>query len=168
MSDKNEMDIIFKPTSNLVARAITSTDAFLIELNPDAFFTWKSGIKAPTYTNCRRLHAYSDVYPTIINAMVSSIRASFPQVEGVGGMAEAGTVWSGTVAFQLGVQHSFMRKTIKKHGIKATIEALPAPGSKIVLIDDLVASGGTLLKTIQEYRSFGIEVIGVESVPLTV
>lgn len=160
--------LVYDPTAEQVARALLGADAYLINTHgwPAAAFTWKSGIKAPVYTDCRRLNAAPGAVAIVAKALGSSIRANFPEVELVVGIAEAGIVWSTLAAFELGLPHAFVRKSTKEHGVcPGLVEGSPINNSKAVVVDDLVASGESVIKAIVALREErAIETIGVQSI----
>lgn len=143
-------DLVYSPMAGPVARAIVTAGAYLVKKSvnsTDHFYTWKSGIRAPVYTDCRRLNLDPGATAVVSKALGSAIRASFLAPEIVIGIAEAGIVWSTLAAAELGLPHAFVRKSAKQHGIKdQRLECNPDCGLRAVIVDDLAASGGSLIE----------------------
>lgn len=143
-------DLVYSPMAGPVARAIVTAGAYLIKssvTSTDDFYTWKSGIRAPVYTDCRRLNLDPGARAVVSKALGSAIRASFDAPEIVIGIAEAGIVWSTLAAAELGLPHAFVRKSAKQHGIKdQRLECNPDHGLRAVIVDDLAASGTSLIE----------------------
>ncbi len=159
--------LVYGPTSEQVARALVSAGAYRIAsvVSEQNFFTWKSGIRAPVYTDIRTLNSDPGARAVVINSLVSSIRSNFPAANCVVGIAEAGIVVSSTVAHELSLPHAWIRKTEKKHGIKGRVAGYPVAEAKAVIVDDLVASGSSVQDAIvcleEETR---VKAIGIQSV----
>lgn len=159
--------LIYDPTAEQVARALISAGAYRIRFgsSEEQFFTWKSGIRAPVYTDCRVLNGDPGARGIVMRALGSSIKSNFPDAEYVVGIAEAGIVWSTIAAIEVGLPHAFVRKSIKPHGIPARVDCSPPPNVKAVLVDDLVASGESLMKAVKALREErNIATIGVQSI----
>lgn len=159
--------LIYDPTCQPVARALVSAGAYLIRSveTEEQFFTWKSGIQAPVYTDCRMLNANPGARAVVMRALGSSIRSNFPKCECIVGVAEAGIVWSSLAAHELSLPHAFVRKQEKKHGRAGLLVGSPPAGAKAVVVDDLVASGASVEKTIHALREEqGIQTIGLQSI----
>ena len=160
--------LIYGPTAEQVARALISADAYLIRsdiTSEDEFYTWKSGIKAPVYTDSRVLNSDPGAMAIVQRALGSSIRANFPSAECVVGVAEAGIVWSALAAVDLSLPHAFVRKAEKSYGRPGLLVGSPPRGARAVLVDDLVASGSSLEKSVHVLKSENdISTIGVQSI----
>ena len=163
-------DLVYRPTADAVARALISSGAYKVlqasEMDEKNFFTWKSGIRAPVYNDCRVLQAHSAEAAIIGRSLVSSIEALFPAVDIIIGMAEAGLYWSAVTASGLSVPHAFVRKHAKSHGVAGmVVPGDEIAGAKAVLVDDLMASGGTIEKAIKQISDeCNVEVIGVQTI----
>lgn len=161
---------VYKPTTHQVARALLSSNAYKIRtgVSEDSFFTWKSGIKAPVYNNCRVLFGHPGQRRTVVRCMGSAILAAFPGVNYIIGLAEAGIVWASCVADELGLPVAYVSKTEKKHGIPGrVVGAMPevTKNLKAVIVDDLIASGDTLEEAIGMLSTEkGITPIGIQSI----
>jgi orotate phosphoribosyltransferase len=159
--------LVYGPTADLAARALLQSQAYVVssELHPDHFFTWKSGVRAPVYTDCRVIQSHPGPFQTLVQALARSIEHNFPGHDSVVGMAEAGVVWSAPVAMGLGVPHGFVRKARKAHGRGRMVEGAFTPSNRVVLVDDLMAGGGTAgeaIRLIEEET--GAQVIGVQTI----
>lgn len=160
--------LVFEPTSGPVARALIGAGAYRLAEDMTAketWFKWKSDVVAPVYTDCRVVAGDTGATGIVVTALGTAIRAYHPAVERVVGVAEAGLVWSSAVAYEMGLPHAFVRKERKRHGTSALVECPPPAGRRVVVIDDLVASGksmGDALRALAtECRA---EVLGVLSI----
>ncbi len=163
--------LVYEPTAELVARNLVTTGAYLVARNPadsETWFTWKSGIRAPVYTNCRLIPGHPGPSATIVRALASSIQVNFPDAELLVGMAEAGIGWAAQTAAELGLPWAFIRKEAKLHGPEAGkhVECSPPERARAVVLDDLLASGDTIeQKAIPYLRDEkAITTIGVQSI----
>lgn len=139
--------LVYKPTAAPVSRTLIDAGGYLTAeslSNRKTWFPWKSGIVAPIYTDCRRLAADPGATALLQKALSNAIRFYHPKVECIVGMAEAGMVWSTLSANDLGKPHAFVRKQRKQHGTGALVEGSPPEGAKTVIVDDLIASGGSI------------------------
>ena len=161
--------LVFGLRSEAVARAIIASGAYLINediYDKDKFFTWKSGIEAPVYTDCRVLNRNPGAREIVKKSLGDSIRQNYPDAEYIIGIAEAGVVWSAYAADEASLPHGFVRKQPKKHGRgQKLVECDPPEGVKAVIVDDLVGSGGSVLKAVNALiEEKNIQVIGVQSI----
>lgn len=150
-----------------VAKALIDSQAYYVKptANPEEFYTWKSGIKAPCYCNCRELLSHSAYRRLVGTELAGSIQERFEKVDAVVGVATAGIAWAAAVADQLEVRFAYVRNEKKAHGIGGLVQGKLIPNGKIVIIDDLVASGGSLLGAIEGVETeTGCEVIGIQSI----
>lgn len=165
---QDRLDIVYAPTAARVARTMITGGAYLI--NDQDFFTWKSGIRAPVYTDCRALMGEPAAAALIKKALGSATLSEFGTPDYIVGVAEAGVYWSALVADELHTRHAFVRKTQKSHGIGGMVSGVPdqprrVDGITAVVVDDLVASGGSLGKAIDALREEAhLEVLGVVSI----
>lgn len=161
--------LVYSPTSDAVARALVTAQCYNIHPSPspDDLYTWKSGIRAPAFCNCRNLGRHPGESSLIARALSELVKVEYPRAEAVAGVADAGIRWSAIVGHLLAVPDFFIRKAAKKHGNQPgmLVECSPPEGSAVVIIDDLVASGRSVLNAIdvlEEER--GLEVLGVCSI----
>lgn len=152
--------------SEAVAAELISTNAFNITSSGDrtTWRTWKSGIVAPVYCDTRRIYSYPSSRHRILSAMVACVREHYPDISAAIGMSTAGIGWAFGTATFLNLPSGYVRSTPKSHGTGKLIEFNNPFSKKVVLIDDLVASGGSIKNAIDLLESEGLEVAGVVSV----
>jgi orotate phosphoribosyltransferase len=160
--------LVYGPTSDLVARSLLSAHAYCIAddmTDESTWFTWKSHILAPVYTDCRVLARDPGATSMITTAMGSAIRALYPDVEYIVGIAEAGIIWSTLVSQELGKPHAFVRKQPKTHGRSRWVECSPPSGKRAVIVDDVLASGESMAQAIKLLQSEKqITTVGVQTI----
>ncbi len=140
-----------------------------VQLRPEEPFTWSSGWKSPIYCDNRVTLAYPDVRSFIKNALAELIQYQFPGVEVIAGVATAGIPQGALVADVLGLPYCYVRPEPKAHGMGKQIEGhLPQNGplgpQKVVVIEDLISTGGSSLKVVDALRAAGAEVIGMAAI----
>lgn len=150
-----------------VATSLIDSGAYYVdsEMDPEKYYTWKSGIRAPCYCNCRQLLSLPNYRRLVGTELAGSIAERFGEIDAVVGVATAGIAWAAAVADQLELQFAYVRSEKKSHGVGGLVQGtLPADG-KIVIIDDLVASGGSLLSAVDAVENeTGCSVIGIQSI----
>lgn len=132
-----------------------------VTLRPDYPFTWASGIKAPIYTDNRLTISYPDVRRHIYQGMSDLIRRFYGEATVIAGTATAGIPHAAWVAEELGLPMIYVRSKPKDHGQGRQIEGVLAPGAKVVVIDDLLSTGGSVLNAVKAVQQEGAEVLGV-------
>jgi orotate phosphoribosyltransferase len=135
-----------------------------VSLRPHEPFTWTSGIKSPIYCDNRLTMSYPVIRDTIAEGFASVIRAQFPGCEAVAGIATGGIPHAAWVAHKLNLPMLYVRDKAKGHGKTNQIEGHFAPGQKVVLIEDLISTGGSSLKAAVAVREAGCEVLGVAAI----
>ncbi|WP_258088745.1 orotate phosphoribosyltransferase [Weissella fangxianensis] len=145
-----------------VAQALLDIDA--VKLQPNDPVTWASGIKSPIYTDNRKVISFPIARKTIIDGLVALIKEQYPDVEVIGGVATAGIPHAAWVAEELGLPLIYVRAQPKDHGTGKQIEGSLLPGQKVVLIDDLISTGGSVLGAVKATRAAGGEVLGVTAI----
>jgi orotate phosphoribosyltransferase len=149
-----------------VAAALVASGAFTVNLRlpSDQWFRWKSGIVAPCGCNCRRLNTIPAFRRLIDDALADATRASFPDADYVVAVANAGIPWAKTVADRLGLPLAYVRAEAREGG-GPLVECSPGAGSRAVIIDDVVASGGSAARAIQALMAeTSLRVAGVQSI----
>ena len=131
-----------------------------VYLKPEEPFTWASGIKSPIYTDNRVTLAYPETRTLIENGFVEKIRAEFPDVEVIAGTATAGIPHGAIIADKMNLPFAYIRSKPKDHGAGNQIEGRVAPGQKMVVIEDLISTGGSVLDAIAAAKREGADVIG--------
>lgn len=149
-----------------VARKIASLflDIDAIKLDPDHPFTWASGWKSPIYCDGRLSLSYPTVRDYIKEALSKTVREYFSQAEVIAGVATAGIPQGVLVADTLGLPFMYVRSKAKDHGMENLIEGKTEAGQRVVLIEDLVSTGGSVLKAAAALDLAGYEVEGVVAV----
>lgn len=135
-----------------------------VALRPDEPFTWSSGLKSPIYCDNRLTMSYPDVRDTIAEGFVAVIRDRFPDCEAVAGIATGGIPHAAWTAQKLELPMLYVRDKAKGHGKTNQIEGHFEPGQKVVLIEDLVSTGGSSLKAAVAVREAGCEVLGTVAI----
>lgn len=150
----NNQDMATRIATDLLAiKAVT--------LRPEQPFTWASGIKSPIYTDNRLTISYPAVREHIAIGLAELIKQHFPAVEVIAGTATAGIPHAAWVAAKLELPMIYVRSKPKDHGQGRQIEGQLAAGAKVVVIDDLISTGGSVLKAVTAAQNEGATVIGV-------
>ncbi len=135
-----------------------------IRLRPTDPFTWSSGWKSPIYCDNRLALSYPVVRTYIKNALAARIRAEFPGVQAIVGVATAGIPQGALVADVLELPFLYVRSKPKEHGMGNMIEGKVEAGQKVVVIEDLISTGGSSLKVVDALREVGAEVLGMAAI----
>lgn len=135
-----------------------------VTLRPQEPFTWASGLKSPIYTDNRLTIGYPLVRKTIAKGLAALIQQEFPQVEVIAGTATAGIPHAAWVAAALNLPMIYVRSKPKDHGQGRQIEGKLLAGSKTVVIDDLISTGGSVLKAVAAAQKEGADVVGVAGI----
>lgn len=135
-----------------------------VHLRPDQPFTWTSGIKSPIYCDNRITMSHPPVRREIAKTFADTIRRLYPQVEVVAGTATAGIPHAAWVAELLDLPMIYVRDKAKGHGRQNQIEGALAAGQKVVVIEDLISTGGSSLKAAQAVQAEGGVVLGVVAI----
>lgn len=135
-----------------------------VKLSPDKPFTWASGIKSPIYCDNRLTISYPEIRKQTAQGLAAQIKAEFPDVEVIGGVATAGIPHAAWVADELGLPLVYVRSKPKDHGRGKQIEGVLPAHAKTVLIDDLLSTGGSVLKAVKAAQNEGADVIGVGAI----
>lgn len=139
-------------------------DIAAIKLQPNDPFTWASGIKSPIYTDNRKTISFPDARRIIIDGLADLIKEQYPNVAVIGGVATAGIPHAAWVAEKLDLPMIYVRSKPKGHGTGKQIEGVLADGQKVVLIDDLISTGGSVLGAVKATQAAGGEVLGVAAI----
>lgn len=132
-----------------------------IKLSPETPFTWASGRKSPIYCDNRVTLSYPKVRDEICNQFVEKIKAQYPQAEVIAGVATGGIAHGVLVAQALGLPFVYIRDKPKAHGRQNLVEGDLKPNQKVVIIEDLISTGGSSLKAVEGIRDSGAEVLGL-------
>ncbi len=139
-------------------------EAKAIRLSPEKPFKWASGWNSPIYCDNRVALSYPQARTAIKNHLVSVIQTHFPGVEAIAGVATAGIAQGALVADAMGLPFLYVRPEPKKHGMGNQIEGRVTPGQKVVLIEDLISTGGSSLKAADALREAAVEVLGMAAI----
>jgi orotate phosphoribosyltransferase len=135
-----------------------------IRLRPDQPFKWSSGWNSPIYCDNRLSLSYPEVRTYIKNALADAIRTTFPAAELIAGVATAGIAQGALVADVLHLPYAYVRPEPKKHGMGNQIEGRILAGQKVVVLEDLISTGGSSLKVVDVLREAGAEVLGMAAI----
>ena len=145
-----------------VARGLLSISA--VFLRPQEPFTWASGIKSPIYCDNRLILTAPEVRTLVENAIADTVKREFPQAEVLMGTATAGIAHAAIAAHLLGLPMGYVRSGSKDHGRKNQIEGRLEAGQRVVVIEDLISTGGSVLDAVSALRDAGAEVLGIISI----
>ena len=148
--------------SSKIAQGLLSIGA--VFLRPQEPFIWASGIKSPIYCDNRLILTAPAVRDTVERAIADTVRREFPQAEVLMGTATAGIAHAAIAAHLLGLPMGYVRSGSKDHGRKNQIEGRLEAGQRVVVIEDLISTGGSVLDTVAALREAGAEVLGVVSI----
>ena len=133
-------------------------------LRPDEPFTWASGIKSPIYCDNRLTLSDVGVRCDVENALAEIIRENYPECEAVMGTSTAGIAHAAIVSTILDLPMGYVRGSSKDHGRNNKIEGRCEPGTKVVVVEDLISTGGSCIDVVEALREVGAEVLGVASI----
>ncbi len=135
-----------------------------VKLQPHNPFVWASGWKSPIYCDNRKTLSYPKTRTYILTHIVREIQNNFPDVEVIAGVATGAIAQGVLVAQLLGVPFVYVRPTPKDHGLENLIEGDLRPKQKVVVIEDLISTGGSSLKAVDAIRNDGAEVLGMVAI----
>ena len=139
-------------------------DIKAVFLRPSDPFTWASGIKSPIYCDNRLTLSYPNVRKDIEEGLATLIKEKYPECECLMGTATAGIAHAALVADILDLPMGYVRGGAKSHGRNNRIEGLVKPGMKVVVVEDLISTGGSSLECVDALREAGCEVIGMVAI----
>ncbi|MET3940801.1 orotate phosphoribosyltransferase [Paenibacillus sp. PvP094] len=132
-----------------------------VALRPQQPFTWTSGIKSPIYCDNRLTMSYPEIRNDIAEAFAAIIREQYPDAEVIAGTATAGIPHAAWVAQKLNLPMAYIRDKAKGHGKENLIEGIIAEGQKVVVIEDLISTGGSSIKAAEAVRAAGATPLAV-------
>ena len=135
-----------------------------VKLSPNEPFTWASGIKSPIYCDNRLTISYPKIRTAIAKGIAELISEKYPKVEVIAGTATAGIPHAAWIAAELDLPLVYVRSKPKDHGRGKQIEGVLHPGAKTVVIDDLLSTGGSVLKAVKAAQNEGADVLGVGAI----
>jgi orotate phosphoribosyltransferase len=133
-------------------------------LRPDEPFTWASGIKSPIYCDNRLTLSDHQVRLDVEQGLAALVKEHYPQAEALMGTSTAGIAHAAITAHLLELPMGYVRSGAKDHGRKNQIEGKLLPGQKVVVIEDLISTGGSVLEVVDVLRQAGAEVLGIASI----
>ncbi len=131
---------------------------------PEEPFTWASGIKSPVYCDNRLTLTAPEVRCHVENALAETIRREYPDAEVLMGTSTAGIAHAAITAHILGLPMGYVRSGSKDHGRQNQIEGKLEPGEKVVVVEDLISTAGSVIEVVNVLREAGAEVLGVVSI----
>ena len=146
----------------LIAKDLLSIRA--VFFRPEEPFTWASGIKSPVYCDNRLTLTAVNVRNDVENALAETIRREYPEVEVLMGTSTAGIAHAAIVGHIMGLPMGYVRSGSKDHGRQNQIEGRLEKGQKVVVVEDLISTGGSVIEVVNVLREAGAEVLGVVSI----
>lgn len=146
----------------LIAKDLLSIKA--VFFRPEEPFIWASGIKSPVYCDNRLTLTAPEVRNDIENSLASVIRESYPEAQVLMGTSTAGIAHAAIVAHILDMPMGYVRSGAKDHGRKNQIEGRLEAGQKVVIIEDLISTGGSVIEVAEILREAGADVLGIASI----
>ena len=149
-------------TARRIAEDLLSIRA--VFFRPDEPFTWASGIKSPVYCDNRLILTAPDVRTEVETALMQTIRREYPDAEVLMGTSTAGIAHAAITAQMMGLPMGYVRSSSKDHGRQNQIEGRLETGQKVVVVEDLISTGGSVLEVVNVLREAGAEVLGIVSI----
>ena len=149
-------------TRRAVARDLLGIRA--VFFRPEEPFTWASGIKSPVYCDNRLTLTAPEVRTHVEEALARTIREEYPEAEVLMGTSTAGIAHAAITAHLMGLPMGYVRSGAKDHGRQNQIEGRLEPGQKVVVVEDLISTGGSVLEVVDVLREAGAEVLGIVSI----
>lgn len=147
---------------NIIAKNLLEAQA--VFLRPNDPFTWASGIKSPIYCDNRLILSYPDKRNAVVEGFVALIKQEYPNVEMIMGTATAGIPWAAMVADKLGLPMGYVRSSNKSHGKENKIEGKVEENTKVLIIEDLISTGGSVKDVVDSLRAANTDVLGVVAI----
>ena len=149
-------------TARRIAEDLLSIRA--VFFRPDEPFTWASGIKSPVYCDNRLILTAPDVRTEVETALMQTIRREYPDAEVLMGTSTAGIAHAAITAQMMGLPMGYVRSSSKDHGRQNQIEGRLEKGQKVVVVEDLISTGGSVLEVVNVLREAGAEGLGIVSI----
>ncbi|PNZ10111.1 orotate phosphoribosyltransferase [Staphylococcus coagulans] len=148
--------------SKLIAKSLLDIEA--VSLSPNEMFTWSSGIKSPIYCDNRVTLGYPEVREAIRDGLIQLIEKHFPDVEVVSGTATAGIPHAAYISDKMSLPMNYVRSKSKSHGKQNQIEGAFSNNKKVVVVEDLISTGGSSITAVNALREAGADVLGVVAI----
>ena len=154
--------IFSEKVASEVARSLLQIKA--IKLQPTNPFTWASGVKSPIYCDNRKILSYPDIRSYVKSQLAVSINEKFEKPDVIAGVATGGIAHGALVAEEMGLPFVYIRSNVKAHGLNNMIEGELGQGKKVVVVEDLVSTGGSSLKAVDAIRAENCQVLGMTAI----
>ena len=145
-----------------IAKGLLSIEA--VFLRPEEPFTWASGIKSPIYCDNRLTLTAPEVRTKVEEGLVQTVKENYPDCEVLMGTSTAGIAHAAIVGHLMNLPMGYVRSSAKDHGRTNQIEGKLLPGQKVVVIEDLISTGGSCIEVVEALREAGAEVLGIVSI----
>ncbi|UEX89378.1 orotate phosphoribosyltransferase [Staphylococcus ratti] len=145
-----------------IAQALLDIEA--VSLSPNDMFTWSSGIQSPIYCDNRVTLGYPKVREAIRDGLIQCINEHFGDVEIISGTATAGIPHAAYISDKMNLPMNYVRSKSKSHGKQNQIEGANSNGKKVVVVEDLISTGGSSINAVEALREAGAEVLGVVAI----
>ncbi len=149
-------------TQKLIAKDLLKIKA--VFFSPDKPFTWASGIKSPVYCDNRLTLTAPEVRSDVEHGLAELIKQNYPEAEVLMGTSTAGIAHAAITAHLLGMPMGYVRSGAKDHGRQNQIEGRLEKGQKVVVVEDLISTGGSVIEVVNVLREAGAEVLGIVSI----
>jgi orotate phosphoribosyltransferase len=159
------MNFIFNHMENIskkIAEYLLQIKA--IKLQPSNPFTWASGWKSPIYCDNRKTLSFPEVRGFIRDSFASTVKSLYPEAQVIAGVATGAIAHGALAAEKLGLPFIYVRSEAKSHGLGNQIEGYYEKGQKVVVIEDLISTGGSSLNAVRALREAGCEVLGMVAI----
>ena len=148
--------------STQIAKDLLSIQA--VFFRPEEPFTWASGIKSPVYCDNRLTLTAPEIRTHVENGLAQLIREHYPEAEVLMGTSTAGIAHAAIVGHIMGLPMGYVRSGNKDHGRQNRIEGRLEPGQKVVVVEDLISTGGSVIEVVEALREAGAQVLGIVSI----
>ena len=149
-------------TKILIAKDLLKIKA--VFFRPEEPFTWASGIKSPVYCDNRLTLSDTSVRSDVETSLAKTIKENYPEAEVLMGTSTAGIAHAAITAHLMGLPMGYVRSGAKDHGRQNQIEGKLLPGQKVVVVEDLISTGGSVIEVVEILRKAGADVLGVVSI----
>lgn len=145
-----------------IAKVLLSIKA--VKLSPLAPFTWASGWQSPIYCDNRTILSFVEQRRFVAKAFAELIKVSYPDCEMIAGVATGAIAWGVLAAEELGLPAIYVRSSAKDHGLSNQVEGSFKKGQKVVVVEDLISTGGSSLAAVEALRGVGVDVLGMTAI----
>lgn len=153
---------MYNTTELSIAEKLLQVEA--VKLSPQKPFKWASGWNSPIYCDNRVALSYPDIRAFIAESLIAAIKKEYPEVDVIAGVATAGIPQASIIADRMGKSLIYVRAKPKDHGMTNLIEGRITPGQKVVVIEDLISTGGSSLKAVEALKEQGVDVLGMVAI----